>query len=159
VPLIMRWPGVTEPGAVCNAMVTHALDLATTLSEAAGLPVRDTYQGRSLLPLLRGETPPDWPTEVLSTYNGAQFGLYVQRMLRDHRFKYVWNPTDVDELYDLERDPWELENLVGQPDHHECLATMRTRLLALLTEQRDDIVAKPWLRQQLATGRKLGPRS
>ena len=159
VPLIMHWPGVTEPGAVCNAMVTHALDLATTLSEAAGLPVPDTYQGRSLLPLLRGETPPDWPTEVLSTYNGAQFGLYVQRMLRDHRFKYVWNPTDVDELYDLERDPWELENLVGQPDHHECLATMRTRLLALLTEQRDDIVAKPWLRQQLATGRKLGPRS
>ena len=65
----------------------------------------------------------------------------------------------MDELYDLERDPWELENLVGQPEHHERLATMRTRLLALLTEQRDDIVAKPWLRQQLATGRKLGPRS
>ncbi|MHB1318344.1 MAG: sulfatase/phosphatase domain-containing protein, partial [Anaerolineae bacterium] len=158
VPLIIRWPGVTQPGIVTDAMVTHALDLASTICEAASLPVRADYQGRSLLPLMSGTTPSDWPTEVLSTYNGAQFGLYVQRMLRDRRFKYVWNPTDVDELYDLENDPCELENLVGRSDSQEVLRSMRTRLLELLSEQRDDIVAKPWLRSQLATGRKLGPR-
>lgn len=158
VPLIVRWPGVTQPGTVSDAMVTHALDLASTICEATGLEVPEAYQGRSLLPLLRGDAPAAWPTEVLSTYNGAQFGLYVQRMLRDRRFKYVWNPTDVDELYDLEADPWELCNIIAQPDSQVTLSAMRTRLLNLLTDQGDEIVAKPWLCNQLASGRKLGPR-
>ena len=158
VPLIVRWPGVTQPGTVSDAMVTHALDLASTICEATGLEVPEAYQGRSLLPLLHRELPAAWPTEVLSTYDGAQFVLYVERMLRDRRFKYVWNPTDVDELYDLEADPWELCNIVAQPDSQVTLSAMRTRLLNLLTEQGDEIVAKPWLRNQLASGRKLGPR-
>ncbi|MFH1086828.1 MAG: sulfatase, partial [Chloroflexota bacterium] len=76
-------------------------------------------------------------------------------MLRDRRYKYVWNPTDVDELYDLERDPWELTNLVDAVPYAETLREMRARLLARLQAQGDPLVANAWMRGQLAEGRKL----
>lgn len=155
VPLIVRWPGNARPGATCEAMVTHALDLAATCCEAAGIPAPPGCQGRSLLPWLRGETVEDWRQEVVATFNGAQFGLYNMRMLRERRWKYVWNPTDVDELYDLESDPWELENRIAEEGLQARVQAMRRTLLARLTEQGDDLVAKPWLREQLAQGRKL----
>ena len=156
VPLAMRWPGVITPGQVRKEFVVHALDLASTICEAAGLPIPTDYQGHSLMPLARGESPADWREDVVATYHGAQFGLYEQRMLRDRRFKYVWNPTDVDELYDLEADPWELQNLVGRPEYAETLCRMRQRLLARLTAQGDGIVRTDWMRRQLSEGRKLG---
>jgi len=157
VPLAMRWPGVIAPGMVREEFVVHALDLASTICEATGLPIPADYQGRSLMPLLRGESPADWREDVVATYHGAQFGLYEQRMLRDRRFKYVWNPTDVDELYDLAADPWELRNLIGQSEYAETLRDMRQRLLARLTAQGDGIVRTDWMRRQLSEGRKLGP--
>ena len=55
VPLVLRWPGTLAEGLVREEFVSHALDLASTACEAGGLPVPDNYQGRSLLPLCRGE--------------------------------------------------------------------------------------------------------
>ena len=49
--------------------------------------------------------------DIFSMYHGNQFGLYSQRMVRDRRWKYIWNATAEDELYDLETDPGELYNL------------------------------------------------
>jgi arylsulfatase A-like enzyme len=158
VPLIVRWPGMALAGAVCEEFVVHALDLASTACEAAGLPIPATYQGRSLLPLLRGEAVPDWRTAAVATYHGAQFGLYEQRMWRDRRYKYVWNPTDVDELYDLQEDPWELYNHIEHTEYKEILAQLRGRLLAQLTAQGDGIVRTAWMQGQLREGRKLGAR-
>ena len=156
VPLVMRWPEVIAPGMVCEEFVVHALDLAATVCEATGLPIPSGYQGRSLMPLLRGELLADWREDVVATYHGAQFGLYEQRMLRDRRFKYVWNPTDVDELYDLAADPWELRNLVGQPEYAKVLRSMRQRLLERLVAQGDGLVRTDWMQRQLREGRKLG---
>lgn len=158
VPLVMRWPGVISPGMVREEFVVHALDLAATICEATGLPVPADYQGRSLMPLLCGEAPADWREDVVATYHGAQFGLYEQRMLRERRFKYVWNPTDVDELYDLAADPWELRNLVGQSAYADVLQHMRRRLLERLTAQGDGLVRTDWMRRQLSEGRKLDQR-
>jgi arylsulfatase A-like enzyme len=158
VPLVMRWSGLIAPGTVREEFVVHALDLASTLCEAAGLPIPGGYQGRSLMPLFRGDTAADWRRDVVATYSGAQFGLYVQRMLRDRRLKYVWNATDVDEFYDLEADPWELHNLIDRPEYADALRDMRERLLARLTAQGDGIVRTDWMRQQLGAGRKLSTR-
>lgn len=158
VPLIARWPGQAKPGTVRDEFVVHALDLASTVCEVAGLPIPDAYQGRSLVPLLRGESVADWRQDVVATYHGAQFGLYEQRMLRDRRHKYVWNPTDVDELYDLERDPWELDNRIADPAYQDVLRDLRLRLLARLAEQGDGLVRTEWMKQQLVQGRKLPTR-
>jgi len=157
VPLVLRWPGNQAQGLARDEFVSHALDLASTACEAAGLPIPNHYQGRSLLPLCRGEQAADWRQDIVSTYNGAQFGLYMQRMLRDRRHKYVWNLTDVDELYDLENDPWELHNVVGHPAYAETLRGMRLRLLEHLAAQGDGAVRTDWTRKQLSEGRKLNP--
>ncbi|MHB0856941.1 MAG: sulfatase-like hydrolase/transferase [Anaerolineae bacterium] len=158
IPLLVRWPGMADSGRVCDAFVVNALDLASTACEAAGLPVPPDYQGRSLLPLLSGGTPEDWRRDAVATYNGSQFGPFAQRMLRDRRFKYVWNPTDVDELYDLANDPWELTNLINRPEHASTLQDMRLRLLTQLQEHGDGLVDSDWPRNQLKYGRKLGTR-
>lgn len=155
VPLVVRWPGAVVAGAESDAMVVQALDLAATMYEAACLPVPSDCQGRSLVPVLRGTTPDDWRRDVVATYNGAQFGLYVQRMLRDRRWKYVWNPTDVDEVYDLAEDPWELTNRVADPACADVLSAMRARLYEQLCAQGDPVVANAWMRRQLLEGHKL----
>ncbi|HHX43843.1 MAG TPA: sulfatase-like hydrolase/transferase [Chloroflexi bacterium] len=155
VPLVVRWPGVATRGTVSDAMVTQALDLAATMCEVAGLPVPHHCQGRSLVPILRGDTPADWPQEVVATYSGAQFGLYTQRMLRDRHWKYVWNPTDVDELYYLVEDPWEVVTRAPDPAWAHVLSDMRARLYERLRAQGDPLVGNESMRRQLVDGHKL----
>jgi arylsulfatase A-like enzyme len=155
VPLVIRWPGRITPGLRPDAFVHNLLDLPPTLLEAAGLPPGEALQGRSLLSLLAGEAVPDWRDAAVSTYNGLQFGLYTQRMIRTARWKYVWNTTDVDELYDLAADPDELTNRVHEPGRGELLRELRARLYHELDRVGDALVANTWMRQQLLGSRKL----
>jgi len=145
IPMIVRWDGVVKPGTECNEFVICQLDLATTFVELAG--VNFPTQGRSLVPLLKGQKPTDWRKYAFSNYNGQQFGLYVQRMIFDGRYKYVWNLSDTDELYDLESDPWEMSNLIPQataksadPALAKHLATLRKALYNDLQLRNDPIV-------------------
>ncbi len=158
VPLIIRWPGVAQSGLESEAFVCNGLDLAATIPEAAGLPVPQGYQGRSLMPLLAGETPADWPQDVVATYNGQQFGLFTQRMLRNKNYKYIWNLTDVDEFYDLEGDPWELSNRIDAPEYRQTIAAMRLRLWERLKQDGDRILNPQWTERQLIEGRKINRR-
>ncbi|RJP71880.1 MAG: GTP-binding protein, partial [Candidatus Abyssobacteria bacterium SURF_17] len=128
VPLVVRWPGVIKPGAVCSEFVYNFLDIQPTILEILGLAPKDFFHGRSMLPLLKGDKPDDWRKEVVSTYNGQQFGLYTQRMLRNDKWKYIWNTTDVDELYDMENDPDELKNLIHEEIHAPMVAEFRKKL-------------------------------
>lgn len=59
MPLMIRWPGVTKPGSV-NTDIVSNIDFAETFLDAAGVAIPDDMQGRSLVPLLKGETPDDW---------------------------------------------------------------------------------------------------
>jgi arylsulfatase A-like enzyme len=130
--------------------VSHAIDLATTFCEAADAPVPETFRGRSLLPLLAGERE-SGRQDILSTYHGNQFGLYSQRMLRDPRFKYVWNAAAEDELYDLESDPGEVRNLATDLAYVDELARLRRRLVDWMEAIRDPLL-NGWTRRQLLEG-------
>ena len=151
VPLLLRWPGRVAAGSRCDAFVSHAIDLASTFCDVAGVPPPDTFRGSSLLATLAGEAQerPD----IFASYHGGQFGLYSQRMVRDRRRKYVWNATDVDELYDLEGDPAELRNLAGEAAHAGELARLRQRVVAWM-EQTQDPLLNHWTRAQLLEGLK-----
>ncbi len=153
VPLIVRWPGVAAPGTRCQAFVSGALDLAATFCRAAGAPVPDSFQGQSLLPLLVGPASGGRP-DIFCVYTGNQFGLYSQRMVRDARWKYVWNATAVDELYDLQADPGELHNRAADPGCGDELRRLRHRLVAWMEETRDRLL-NGWTRTQLIEGRKV----
>ncbi len=150
VPLIVRWPEGAKAGLTCDTFVSHALDLAATFCEAAGVESPETFQGRSLLPLIRGEHQPR-SAEAFATYHGSQFGLYSSRMVRTERWKYIWNATAEDELYDLVHDPPELHNLAAAPAFDDTAATLRTRLAAWMEETADPLLNE-WTRRQLLEG-------
>ncbi|MBD2867283.1 sulfatase-like hydrolase/transferase [Paenibacillus arenilitoris] len=161
VPLVVRLPaaaGRCPRGVASDAFVYNFLDLPPTLLELLGLHSCDpgNLQGRSLLPLLAdGAAPEDWRDAVVSSYNGQQFGLYTQRMIRESRWKYVWNTTDIDELYDLQEDPAELVNRIGSPDLAATLAELRLRLHGQLTADGDPLAGNEWTRRQLLGNAKL----
>ena len=66
-PLMIRWPGVIKPGSLSKDIVSN-IDFGETFLDAAGVPVPSEMQGRSLIPILRGETPPDWRTSFYYHY-------------------------------------------------------------------------------------------
>ncbi|WP_274361970.1 sulfatase-like hydrolase/transferase [Paenibacillus thermotolerans] len=158
VPLIVRLPGFGAAGARNDEFVYSLLDMAPTVLELLGLegPAPGYFHGASFAPLLTGGRNSQPPRNaVVSAYNGQQFGLYTQRMIRTRRWKYIWNTTDVDELYDLERDPAELMNVAAD---ERCSATLRELRLSLyerLQADGDPLVANEWMRRQLTEERKL----
>jgi arylsulfatase A-like enzyme len=93
----------------------------------------------------------------MTTFNGAQFGLFTQRALTERRYKYIWNATDVDELYDLREDPDEMVNRIADPAFARVLADMRARLHAELAACSDNIARSRWLQGQFLSGEKLQP--
>jgi arylsulfatase A-like enzyme len=143
--------------------VYNLLDLGPTVLELAGIEAGgdERFHGRSLLPLLNGRMDDEaepWRDSVVATYNGQQFGLFTQRMIRTSAWKYVWNLTDVDELYDLERDAAELHNLIGRPEYRELTADLRKRLYEQLKADGDPAVGNEWTRRQLLAGAILDTR-
>jgi arylsulfatase A-like enzyme len=160
VPMIVRLPDQREAGRVCHDFVYNFLDLPPTLLELLELngPDSEKLQGRSLVPLLTGNSELlPWRDSVVSTYNGQQFGLYTQRMIRTMDWKYIWNATDTDELYDLQADPAELENRIGRLENSEIIKELRGRLYEQLAADGDAIVNNEWMIRQLLNGSKLVP--
>ena len=151
VPFIAAGCGVKAQTR--DELVSVGFDLAPTIDELFGTSSPKAV-GASLAPILAGESVPGWRKEINASSNGQQFGFFNQRMLRDSRYKYIWNLTDIDEFYDLEQDPGEKKNLIRMPEHAGRIAKMRKRLLELLTEQGDLFMKGGWLDCQLAEGRK-----
>ena len=150
VPLIVRLPG-TVP-AECTSFVSNCLDIPASVRAWFGLKAPVVAHGRKL-PVNEAEDG-EGRTCIWSTSNGQQFGLYSTRMLRDARWKYVWNLTDIDELYDLETDPGEKVNRIGDADQAERITGMRQALYEQLSKTGDPFVKNEWIRRQLLEERK-----
>lgn len=144
VPTALRGPGFDGGGAL--RQLVSLVDLPPTLLAAAGLPVPPHLSGRSILPLLGGRPAPDWPDEVFAQISESQTG----RCIRTQRWKYSVRCPETDPagqpvsragaevyaddfLYDLEADPWELNNLIGLSTHAAVVARMRERLIRRMT--------------------------
>jgi arylsulfatase A-like enzyme len=145
MPLIVRWPGVTAPGSRNRDLVQN-LDYAETFLEIAGVPVPDDMQGRSLVPLLRGQTPKDWRDAIY--YHYYEFpGVHAvarHRGVRTRTHKLIqFYQLDEWELYDLEQDPDELLNVYGDPRFAEVTAVLRGRLDELGRSYGDDTDLSP----------------
>ena len=111
VPVVARWPrGLVAPGRTVDHLVSLC-DIAPTLIELAGTTPEDDKSGRSLVPFLQSETPSNWRDDLFFQTNGNEV-YYTQRIAMTDRYKYVYNAFDYDELYDLEKDPGELVNLI-----------------------------------------------
>jgi N-acetylglucosamine-6-sulfatase len=130
VPLVMRGPGVPA-GARRRQLVTNA-DLAPTILEAAGaVPAGRVPDGRSLFPLLR-DRGLAWGRELL--VEGAPgFQAVAYAALRNDRFVYAEHDNGERELYDLRRDPYQLENAIGLRRYAGVEARLAERLASLAT--------------------------
>jgi arylsulfatase A-like enzyme len=132
-PLLVRWPGVVTPGSVNRDLVTN-LDFAPTILEAAGAPVPADIQGRSLLPLLRGDTPGDWRDAIYYQYFAYPDWHMVQRQygIRTARHKLIhFYEVGAWELFDLERDPLEIRSVYDDPQYAGVRADLERRLYEL----------------------------
>ncbi len=137
-PMIVRWPGVVEPGSYSEEIVSP-LDLAQTFLEAAGIEARSDMQGASLVPLLSGQVPDDWRKTFYYHYYEYPSWHFVRRHygVTDGRFKliYFYEP-DVDEweLYDLYNDRDEVINLIDNPAYAKVRKRLRNELHRLRQE-------------------------
>ena len=143
IPFIAHWPGVWSGGRNCSDFVNN-IDLMPTFLEIAGLTPTQEIDARSLVPILEGKTPEDWPTDAYAEFNGMQWGLYSQRMIVTDRYKLVFNAADVDELYDLESDPAELHNLIHHQEYDEVRREMYHRMFNRMKETRDPFYRDLW---------------
>jgi arylsulfatase A-like enzyme len=141
LPLLVRYPRVVKAGTVKDEMALN-IDLAPTLLSLAGVPVPDDMQGRSLVPLLKGE-PVAWRKSFLiEYYSDTVFPRILQmgyKAVRTGSWKYIHylELTGMDELYDLKEDPYEMHNLINAPSASGSLSQLKTELARVLKESGD----------------------
>lgn len=151
IPLLVRWPGVTPPGAVSPGPVSH-IDLLPTLLEFFGVPVPDLAQGRSLLPQC-GDPAQRVNEHVFIEFNRFEldhdgFGSFAPiRCVFDGRHKLALNLLDTDELYDLKVDPYELRNRIADPACASIRDGLHDILLDWMDRTRDPLRGPPWGRR------------
>ena len=148
MPFVIRWPGVVPAGGTSDALIQN-LDYAPTFLEAAGAEIPADMQGRSLIPVLGGETPEDWRDAIYYRYFefpgphqvAKHYGIRTDRykLMHFYQFGEEW------ELYDLKTDPDELTNLYGKPAHAELTADLKKQLVDLqkFYDEDSDIAEKP----------------
>lgn len=149
VPLIIAWPGRLPGGMDNEEFVMNCLDMGPTILEAAGGRKLEDKDGYSLIKMMKGYSDAEARKEAVSTYNGQQFGLYTQRMIRTKEWKYIWNTTDTDELYEMLEDPGELHNRIHDTGCAEIVSWCRRRLYEILKKEGDGLVRTAWMRDQL----------
>ncbi|MHC4981774.1 MAG: sulfatase-like hydrolase/transferase [Planctomycetota bacterium] len=137
VPLIMSGPGI--PRGQSRDACCYLHDIYPTLCELAGLAAPDSVEGRSLVPVVRGQKP-SVRDQMLFAYRG------LQRSVQDGRWKlieYVVDGERTTQLFDLQADPFELANLAGEPDFSRHLRRLRSQLVRWRDEF-DDSCGEFW---------------
>ncbi len=138
MPLLVRWPGVTKPGTTTADLVSN-VDFAQTFLDAAGAQAPADMQGRSLVPILRGQRPADWRSAFYYQY----FEYPAPHRVRPHygvvtdRYKLVrfyGTGEDYWELYDRRQDPQEMRSVYGQPAYAEATRQLEAELTRLRKE-------------------------
>jgi N-acetylglucosamine-6-sulfatase len=138
IPLVMRYPPLIKPGTILDPMVL-SIDIAPTLLELAGAPFPGNLHGRSVVPLLQGRQPKLRDSFLIEYFSDTVFPR-MDRMgyqaVRTGRWKYI-HYTDLkgmDELYDLQADPYEMHNRINDPGTLQALHDCETDLRRLLRE-------------------------
>ena len=143
-PIIARLPGVIKPGSV-NSDLVQNIDFAPTYLDMAGVEVPSDINGRSWKELFSGKTPKDWRTVLYYHYYDYPAIHMVRKhdgvCTKDYKLIHFYGPgmrkdkgNDIDawELYDLKKDPSEMNNVYNDPKYAKIL----TNLKAKLDEQR-----------------------
>lgn len=143
MPFVMRYPRSFGPGLVKDEIVLN-VDFASSFLDYAGVPIPEHFQGHSFRPVLEGHTPADWRSSMYYRYwmHLQDHNVYAHYGLRTERYKLIYyygdalgqpgtlsDLTDPEwELFDLQNDPYELDNIADEPDRAELLADLKVEL-------------------------------
>lgn len=130
VPMLAYSPNLIEPGTRRTELIRN-IDVAPTILELAGAEIPENMNGRSFLPVLRGETA-SGDNELLYEYYWEYAFPHTPTVfaLREDRYKFIFyhGVWDINELYDLQTDPREMHNLIRVPAYQQRVREMRERL-------------------------------
>ncbi len=144
MPLLVRYPAAIPPGSICNDILCN-VDFAPTFLDFAGLTTPNYMQGRSARPLLEGKTPADWPQLAYHRYwmhRDPDHNAYSHYGVRNQRYKLIyWYNEGYDlpgtnhggqdrewELFDCEKDPLELFNVIEDLAYAEIRVALQAEL-------------------------------
>jgi arylsulfatase A-like enzyme len=154
MPLLMRFPGRIQPGRVDEHIVTN-LDFAPTFLELSGVPIPKDKQGLSLAGLIKDEPAQEWRDAIYYHYYEYPSVHMAKRHfgIRTKKYKLIHFYYDIDrwELYDLENDPKELNNVYNNPLYSETAGELKSKLNALQKKYGDSKeLAEKFLKQDLS---------
>ena len=161
MPFVIRYPKEIAPGSTNDDLVLN-VDFPALFLDFAGIPVPAEMQGRSFRPLLQGSTPPDWREAIYYRYwmNGAHHNVAAHYGIRTHKYKLIYyyydgcdqagtrdglcaglgdTPSLGDfepewEMFDLEKDPCELNNVISDPAYAGVVRELTDQLHRLQDE-------------------------
>lgn len=141
-PLLVEWDGVIKPGTVNDKDLVSNLDFAETFLDLAKAPVPSDMQGRSIVPILQGNTPEDWRKAHYYHYYEHPSEHDVRRHygITTAKYKLIHFYYDLDkwELYDLEKDPQEMNNIYGDPAYAAIQDDLKMQLAELRVQYDDN---------------------
>jgi arylsulfatase A-like enzyme len=140
-PLLIKWPEFTSPGSISKEIVSN-LDFAETFLDIAGVNIPPDMQGKSMVPILRGQRPADWRKEHYYHYYEYPAVHSVKRHygISTGRYVLIHFYYDVDEweLYDLQTDPDEMNNVYNDPAYSQVRKDLSARLRELRTKYKEN---------------------
>jgi arylsulfatase A-like enzyme len=139
-PLLMRFPKGYKGNIEVNEMVQN-IDYASTFLDFAGIEIPESMQGKSLLPLVSENGAPQWRNSIYYHYYEFPNEHMVKRHygIRTARYKLIhfYNDIDTWELYDLETDPNEMNNIYDNPENEVLIADLKKQLTELQKQYKD----------------------
>lgn len=136
MPLLIRYPAAVKAGTMRDEFALN-IDLAPTLLDLAGVAIPASMEGNSLVALLNAART-DWRKSFLLEYYSDRVFPRIRQMgykaVRNERWKYIhyFELEGMDELYDLEADPYEMTNIINQPNAAKTLEEMKSEMQRLL---------------------------
>jgi len=153
IPMIMRFPEKIKAGTQINKMCLN-IDLAPTILELANIGKPEYMQGESMVKLFDKEENTEWRKSFLFEYYVDDAYPYagpdmLALITDDYKLVDAFLENDIDELYDLQNDPGEMNNLINDPEFDEIEKELRDEMEILKKRYRYNPDRDWWLRQVL----------
>ena len=141
MPFMVKYPERIKAGSVNEDIITN-IDFAPTLLELAGITTTQKMQGTSFVPVLEGNTPKDWQDAMYYHYYEFPFWHHVQPHYGIRTQKYTlahfYYNIDVWELYDLEKDPNQMNNIYNNTNYASTITELKVKLKNLMIKYEND---------------------